>query len=265
MKILTIIGSPRRKGNSYQAARQVEEEMKKRGNYEFEYLFLKDTDLQACRGCFNCVSRGIEFCPLKDDRQMIQDKMAEADGLVLVSPVYVMTVSALLKNFIDRVAYLCHRPEYHGKKALVLCTTGGVGGKETLDYMEKITEAWGYQVNGKCSLSTAPWPATPGLQKKNKKTLDKSVQRFDQSLKSAEKERSGKIKVKIMDYVSFRIFQTISGEVRDYMPADYQFYQGKEYYQPARIGLLTRAVTGILLKVIFFMMRDMGPGEEKNK
>ena len=68
-----------------------------------------------------------------------------------------------------------------------------------------------------------------------------------------------------MDYVSFRIFQTISGEVREYMPADYQFYQGKEYYQAARIGLLTRAVTGILLKVIFFMMRDMGPGEEKNK
>ncbi|CDG65875.1 MAG: hypothetical protein PWQ15_1011 [Methanobacterium sp.] len=264
MKILTIIGSPRRHGNSYQAAKLLEAEMKKRGDYEFEYLFLKDTDLQACRGCFNCVSRGIEFCPLKDDRQMIQDKMAEANGLVLVSPVYVMTVSALLKNFIDRMAYLCHRPEYHGKKALVLCTTGGVGGKETLDYMEKIIRSWGYQVKGKCGLITAPWPPTPGLQKKNKKALDKSVHRFDQALKAAGEERSGKIKVGVMDYVNFRIFQTMASEVREYMPADYQFYQGKQYYQPARISFLTRAVTEILLKVIFFMMRDLGPGE-KNK
>jgi multimeric flavodoxin WrbA len=62
MKILTIIGSPRQEGNSYQAARQVEGEMKKRGDYEFEYLFLK-IPIPCMRGCFNCVSRGIEFPP----------------------------------------------------------------------------------------------------------------------------------------------------------------------------------------------------------
>jgi multimeric flavodoxin WrbA len=262
MKILTIIGSPRKKGNSYQAACKLEEEMKKQGDYEFEYLFLKDTDLQDCRGCFNCISRGIEFCPLKDDRQMIQEKMHDADGLVMVSPVYVMTVTALLKNFIDRVAYLCHRPEYHGKKALVLCTTGGIGSKETLEYMEMITGAWGYKVAGKCGLTTPPWPATEGLEKKNSKALQKSVQKFDQSLKSMEQDRS--LKVSIKEYMGFRIFQTISSNVKEYMPADYQFYQGKNYYQPARVGFLTKAVTGIMLKVIFFMMRDMGPGEKKD-
>ncbi len=263
MKILTIIGSPRKKGNSYQAACKLEEEMKKQGDYEFEYLFLKDTNLQECRGCFNCISRGIEFCPLKDDRQMIQEKMHQADGLIMVSPVYVMTVTALLKNFIDRVAYLCHRPEYHGKKAMVLCTTGGIGAKETLEYMELITEAWGYKVAGKCSLTTAPWPATEGLEKKNSKSLQKSVQKFDQSLKSMEMEGSPKVSIK--EYMGFRIFQTISSNVKEYMPADYQFYQGKKYYQPARVGFLTKAVTGIMLRVIFFMMRDMGPGEKKDQ
>ncbi|MDO5835781.1 MAG: NAD(P)H-dependent oxidoreductase [Methanobacterium sp.] len=261
MKILTIIGSPRRKGNSYQAARKLEKEMKKKGDYEFEYLFLKNTDLQACRGCFNCVPRGIEFCPLKDDRQIIQDKMQEADGLVLVSPVYVMMVSALLKNFIDRVAYLCHRPAYHGKKAMVLCTTAGIGSKETLNYMETITKSWGYQVTGKCGLVTAPWPATEGLKRKNQQILEKSVKSFDKSLKSVKNENTNGGKVGFMDYMSFRIFQTVSSNVREYMPADYQFYQGKEYYQPARIGFLTKALSGVMLKVIFFMMRDMGPGK----
>lgn len=264
MKILTIIGSPRKKGNSYQAVKKLEEEMKRKGNYEFEYLFLKDAHLEACKGCFNCVSRGIEFCPLKDDREMIQKKMEKADGLVMVSPVYVLNVSALMKNFIDRLAYLCHRPEYHGKKALVLCTTGGIGAKETLKYMEMIAEAWGYKVNGKCGITTAPWPATEGLKNKNNKTLEHSTQQFNNSLKSMEKEKPGKIKVGINDYMGFRIFQTVSENVKDYMPADYQFYHGKEYYQTARIGILTKALTAVLLKVIFFMMRDMGPGDKDN-
>ncbi len=261
MKILTIIGSPRKKGNSYQAARNLEEEMKKKGDYEFEYLFLKDAHLEACKGCFNCISLGIEFCPLKDDRKMIQDKMKEADGLVMVSPVYVMTVSALLKNFFDRVAYLCHRPEYHGKKAIVLCTTGGIGIKETLNYMEMITEAWGYKVSGKCGLVTAPWPATRGLKNKNTNILEKSAKKFDTSLKSIENEKSGKIIVGIKDYMSFRIFQTVSRNVKDYLPADFQFYENKDYYQPATISTLTRILTEIMLKVVFFMMRDMGPGD----
>lgn len=263
MKILTIIGSPRKKGNSYHAARKLEEEMKNRGGYEFEYLFLKDAHLEACEGCFNCVSRGIEFCPLKDDREMIQEKMEGADGLLMVSPVYVMQVTALMKNFIDRLAYLCHHPAYHGKKAMVMCTTGGLGIKETLGYMETIVESWGYKVNGKCGLITAPWPPTSGLKKKNIISMEKSAQTFDKSIQSMEKVKYGQMKVGFKDYMNFRIFQTVANNVREYLPADYQFYHGKKYYQPAEIGIFTRIFTGVMLKVVFFMMREMGPGSEE--
>lgn len=257
IKILTIIGSPRKKGNSYQAAEKLEEMMKSKGDYEFEYLFLKDTDLKTCTGCFNCLSKGIKYCPLKDDREMIQEKMRKADGLVLVSPVYVMTVTALLKNFIDRMAYLCHRPEYHGKKALVLTTTGGMGVKETLKYMKMVVEAWGYDVSSECGLITAPWPPTSGLKNKNSDVLEKSVKKFDDSLKS------GKTGIGFKNYMGFRIFQTVSENVKDYMPADYRFYKDKEYYYPAKIGITTKIAAGMMLKVIFLMMRDLGPGDEK--
>lgn len=231
IKILTIIGSPRRKGNSYQAAQKLEEMMKSKGNYGFEYLFLKDIDLKTCTGCFKCLSKGIEYCPLKDGLEMIQEKMKEADGLVLVSPVYVMTVSGLLKNFIDRLSYLCHRPEYHGKKALVLTTTGGMGVKETLKYMKMVVEAWGYDVSSECGLVTAPWPPTSGLENKNTDTLERSVKKFDESLKSTNKPV-----ISFKNYVGFRIMQAVSENVKDYMPADYQFYKGKEYYYPVKIG-----------------------------
>lgn len=256
-KILTIIGSPRKKGNSYQAAKKLEEMMKVKVDYEFEYLFLKDINLEACKGCFNCLSKGIEYCPLKDGREMVQEKMREADGLVLVSPVYVMHVSALLKNFIDRLAYLCHRPEYHGKKALVLTTTGGMGIKETLKYMKMVVDSWGYDVTSQCGLVTAPWPPTDVLKNKNSNTLEKAVTKFDNSLKSDEKG------VSFGNYVGFRIFKTVSENVKDYMPADYKFNKGKEYYYPAKIGIFTRIATGLTLKVVFFMMSDLGPGDTK--
>lgn len=258
IKILTIMGSPRKKGNSYQATKKLEDMMKSKGDYEFEYLFLKDVNLEMCKGCFNCLSKGIEYCPLKDDREMIQEKMKDADGLILVSPVYVMTVSALLKNFIDRLAYLCHRPEYHGKKALVLSTTGGMGVKETIKYMKMVVDAWGYDASSECGLVTAPWPPTDGLKNKNSKVLEKAVQKFDKSLNSLNETG-----VSFKNYMGFRIFQTVSENVKDYMPADYKFYKDKEYYYPAKIGFFTKITTRIMLKVIFFMMRDLGPGHKK--
>ncbi len=257
MKILTVMGSPRKKGNSYRAARKMEEQLKKHGSYEFEYLFLKDTNLEICRGCFNCVSKGIDLCPLRDDREIIQEKMDESDGLILVSPVYVMTVPALLKNFIDRLAYLCHRPAYQGKKAMILCTSAGSGLKETLSYMEMIAGAWGYNVTGKCGLITAPWPPTVNMEKKNNRKLQKTAQIFSKSLQSKDK------KVSFQDYMGFRIFKNVAENVTEYMPADYEFYKDKDYYYPTRIGILSKIGAKIMLKVIFYMMKDLGPGKEK--
>ncbi len=265
MKILTIIGSPRRMGNSYQAAKKLEAEMKNRGEYEFEYDFLKDAHLEACLGCFACLAGGDELCPLKDDRKMIEEKMKESDGLVLASPVYVMNVTSLMKNFIDRLAYLCHRPAFHGKKALVLSTTSGIGIKETLNYLELVAGSWGYDVAGQCVQTTPSWPQTETAKKKNRDRLLKAAMKFDRSLRSVPAEKKRKSPVRFKEYMGFRAFQTIARNVKEHMPADYKFYQDKEYYRPARIGLFTRMATAITLKAVFFMMRDMGPGKEEKQ
>ena len=47
---------------------------------------------------------------IKDDALMIREEMLNADGLIFVSPVYAHQVTALMKNFIDRFAYVLHRP-----------------------------------------------------------------------------------------------------------------------------------------------------------
>lgn len=54
--------------------------MKELGDVEFEYLFLKDVNLGLCKGCYTCMLRGEERCPLKDDRAAIEKKDSKLTG-----------------------------------------------------------------------------------------------------------------------------------------------------------------------------------------
>lgn len=111
MKILVIIGSLR-KANTYHTVQEVEQVHKKIADCEYEYIFLQDINFGLCKGCFTCISKGEEQCPLKDDRDWIIRKIEASDGVILASPNYVANVSWLMKNYIDRFAYICHRPKY---------------------------------------------------------------------------------------------------------------------------------------------------------
>jgi multimeric flavodoxin WrbA len=140
------MGSPRKKGNTYQVTKKVEENMKKFGNIEFEYLFLKDLDLKSCLGCGVCLDKGEKLCPLNDDRDMLEEKMQNADGVIFTSPTYMFNVTGLMKNFIDRFAYACHRPCFF-KNAMVLTTSGaGVGTKMMLKSLKMAPLSWGFNV-----------------------------------------------------------------------------------------------------------------------
>jgi len=146
MKILAVMGSPRKSGNTYQVTRQVEERMKQLGAVEFEYVFLKDLDLRPCLGCGTCFMKGEDHCPHKDDRAMLEEKMQRADGVIFASPSYVFNVSGLMKNFFDRFAYVCHRPRFF-KSALVLATAGfELGTGQMLKTLSFVPEIWGFRV-----------------------------------------------------------------------------------------------------------------------
>lgn len=155
MRILVIMGSPR-KGNTYLAAKKIEESMRSMGNVEFEYLMLKDAGLSQCSGCFVCLSKSENHCPHKDSAPIIEQKMQAADGVIFATPVYGMNVSALLKTFVDRFSYIFHRPRFFDKKALLLSTTGAVGLKEVLDYLKLIAGIWGFEVTNSVGLVTPP-------------------------------------------------------------------------------------------------------------
>ena len=80
------------------------------GDVDCEIVPIGDYELETCRGCKLCFEKGEEFCPLKDDRDALIEKMALSDGIVFASPNYAFHASACMKIFLDRLAFFLHRP-----------------------------------------------------------------------------------------------------------------------------------------------------------
>lgn len=178
MKVLAIIGSPRKTGNTYKVTRKVEERMKQLGDVEFEYVFLKDLNLKSCLGCMVCLDKGEDKCPLKDDRAMLDEKMHSADGVIFASPTYVFNVSGLMKNFFDRFAYACHRPRFF-KSALVLSTSGnGVGARMMMKSFSLVPAVWGFKIADSLSVITNGIPENSTPEGKADKKIDRAAKRF---------------------------------------------------------------------------------------
>lgn len=100
MKVIGVSGSARKGGNTAIIIRTVFEVLNNEG-IETELVQLADYEIRPCRGCFACKGRG--NCVLKDDDfPMVFGRVAEADGIVLGSPVYSADVSAKMKAFLER-------------------------------------------------------------------------------------------------------------------------------------------------------------------
>ena len=176
MKILAIIGSPRGKSSGYKIVRMIEDRMKSLGEVEFDYLFLKDAKLRPCLGCYACMALGEDKCPLRDDRAAIEGEMLAADGVILSSPVHVLNVSGLMKNFIDRFAYSNHRPRFHRQKILTLANTGGSGTRRTLSSLKNALGG-GRVVRG-LEIATPPWPQTLRAVAAKARAVDRAAKAF---------------------------------------------------------------------------------------
>ena len=225
MRILVIMGSPR-KGNTYRAAKKIEEFMQSKGNVEFEYLMLKDANLSQCRGCFVCFVKGEDHCPCKDDAPVIEQKMHAADGVIFATPVYGMNVSALMKTFIDRFSYIFHRPRFFDKKALLLSTTGALGLKKVLDYLKLVAGVWGFEVSSRVGIVTPPMQISKKKEQENDRKLEKAAFVFYNAL---QKER---LPPGLRDVLIFHAQKASFGELGQSSPADYAYWKEKGWLSP---------------------------------
>lgn len=107
MKILSINGSRRKKGNTEFLIQSLLAPAKK-GGAQIESIFLGDYNIGACTGCEGCSSTW--ECIIKDDFAQVVKMVDEADGIVLASPTYWYSVTSDMKRFIDRCYSLIQFP-----------------------------------------------------------------------------------------------------------------------------------------------------------
>jgi multimeric flavodoxin WrbA len=100
-KVLVVMGSPRKNGNSATLAQNVIAGAKNNGA-EVDSYYLHGMDIKPCDACEACRRNNSEECVIDDDMQELYHKLREADALVIASPIYYFTVSAQTKLFIDR-------------------------------------------------------------------------------------------------------------------------------------------------------------------
>lgn len=245
--VLVISGSPRPQGNTYKITKLIEEKIKALDEIAFEYLSLKKLNLQFCRGCLVCMKKGEDKCPCRDDSIELRDKMLSADGIIFISPVYVHTVSALMKNFYDRFAYMCHQPRFRDKAAMFVVTTELTGARETLEYMRFPAFTWGFKM-GPCI--EVVYPGFKNGGKYREKTLNKitkGAKEFHSALISVD------TKPLFRELVFFNLMKRKVTLHKDYLPADYNYWQKqgwieRDFYSENNVPVLKSIIAKNIVK-----------------
>ena len=99
MKVLGIVCSPRKGGNTEILVKEALEAARQAGA-DTELVLVADRNISPCDGCGTCEENGV--CKIKDDMQDIYKQLEIASGVILGTPVYFMNVSAQAKAIIDR-------------------------------------------------------------------------------------------------------------------------------------------------------------------
>lgn len=118
-KILGVVGSPRRNGNTHILVSRILEGAHSEGAAG-DILFLNEVTIRECDGCHTCWA-GTE-CGKGDDMNRIYPRIIESDGIIFGTPVYWYGPTALMKGFIDRLVYFnCpeNRATIKGKPAVL--------------------------------------------------------------------------------------------------------------------------------------------------
>lgn len=117
LKILGITGSPVKEGNVEVFLEKMMGAVSKKPGVEIETLNLSTLDIQDCTHCNFCIrkQKPDKYCALKDDGQMLFEKIEAADIIVLASPVYFLRTSARMAAMIDRLRVFVFGNEASGK------------------------------------------------------------------------------------------------------------------------------------------------------
>ena len=155
MKVLMINGSPHAEGNTARALAEMERVFEKEG-FEVETVRVGQLTVPGCRGCYACSKLG--RCVIDDIANELAEKLREADGVVIGSPVYYAAPNGTLVSVLDRMFYSSRFDKRMKVGASVAVARRG-GCSTTFDQLNKY-----FTINGMPLASGQYWNSVHGAR-----------------------------------------------------------------------------------------------------
>jgi multimeric flavodoxin WrbA len=247
MKVTAFVGSPRKK-HTYHAAEQFGKKLQAFGEIDYEIVHLSEYRMETCKGCIVCFDKGEERCPLRDDWELLLEKMINSDGVVFASPNYAFHVSAIMKTFLDRFGYCFHRPRFFGKTFTSIVAQGLYGGHTIVKYFNFIGNALGFNVVKGACIKTLE-PMTEKAQRNIDKILDRQSQRFYARLRKNAYPTPSIFALAIFRMSRSGMKAQLNGSYRDYVYYREQGWFDSDFYYPVALNPVKK-MTGKLVDVI---------------
>ena len=133
MKVLMLNGSPTANGCTYTALSEVAKVLNENG-VETEILHVGHLQIRGCINCGKCSELG--KCVFDDIVNEVAVKLAEADGLVIGSPVYYASANGTLSALLDRL-FFSNRTDLSMKVGACVVSARRGGCSSTFDQLNK--------------------------------------------------------------------------------------------------------------------------------
>lgn len=249
MKVLFINSSYRQFGNTEVALSSLGDILQQ-NNLLVDHINIAHKNIQTCHGCRICFDRGEIACPLHDDLLELFTHIQSVDILVIGSPIYVEDINGILKNWIDRMAFNCHRPLLFDKKAFILCTSGTGASGHGMKTVQRALQTWGIQTIGKAQFITGAKIEKAAFEEQYRQKIERIANKITRSVNKYKKPSL----IAIMTFQIQKMYYLDSSRQDTY---DYKFWKEKgwlekekAYYTEEKIGTLKAKSAMFLGKLI---------------
>ena len=253
MKVTAFIGNAQKR-HTFNATEQFLKKLQSLGDVEYEMVQLSDYRIETCRGCRLCMDKGEEFCPLKDDRDLLIEKILSSHGVIFSTPNYSFQVSGLMKIFLDRLGFFFHRPQFFGRTFTNLVNEGIYGGRKIVKYLNFVGFGLGFHVVKGAAINTIV-PVSEEMQRKNGKILERLSKRFFSQLTKTRYPAPSLFKLFL-----FRMARSSMGIMLNENSRDYLFYRNNgwfesDYYYPVKLNPVKAWIGRMVDRRVAFVAR----------
>ncbi len=109
MKILLLLGTSRKNGNSAKVVEYIKQHCRKKDQVEIDDVYLIDKKIKPCVSCYKCNENA--HCMIEDDVSEIVERMIQSDAIVYMPVVHAFSSNTIFQAFLERSGFGFLRPK----------------------------------------------------------------------------------------------------------------------------------------------------------